>query len=391
MTQSDRLAAQFAFLNTADRLKSVDRANVLMSLARPENSAEHSWHLALYALVMADLEPGADADRVIAMMLLHDLVEIEVGDHPINEDHDFAAVALAEQAAADRLFGLLPADQGTKLLALWREFEAGQTSDARFAKRLDHAQPLFQVLQAEAPLDDHKQVVRDNIARGRCARFAQEWPEVHALVAAWVDGHPAPPGTSPDLLARLAFLAEADKLKSVYRATTLVDGSRHENSGEHSWHLALYALALAEHAAPGVDIARVIRMLILHDLVEIDVGDVPIHSANGMAHGSTETQAAESRAADRIFGLLPVALRAELRAIWEEFEAAETPDAVFAKSLDRVQPVLANLMSGGGTWVTYGVTWDQLQSRVGQKVARGAPEVWDWVAAQAKGWFAASR
>lgn len=184
---------------------------------------------------------------------------------------------------------------------------------------------------------------------------------------------------SARLDAQFAFLNEADRLKSVLRATTLCDGSRRENSGEHSWHLALYALVLADQAAPGVDINRVIRMLLIHDLVEIDVGDVPIHSANGIAHGSAETIAAETRAADRIFGLLPADLAQNLRILWDEFEAALTPDAIFAKSLDRVQPVMANLASGGGTWVEYQVTAEQLESRVGVKIARGAPGVWDWV------------
>lgn len=187
---------------------------------------------------------------------------------------------------------------------------------------------------------------------------------------------------------QFAFLNEADRLKSVLRATTLCDGSRRENSGEHSWHLALYALTLADHAPPGVSIDRVIRMLLLHDLVEIDVGDVPIHSANGTAHASTETQIAESRAADRIFGLLPPDLRDSFRTLWEEFEAAETPDAIFAKSLDRVQPVMANLQSGGGTWITYDVTLEQLDARVGAKIARGAPRLWDWVRAQTLRFFA---
>ena len=195
---------------------------------------------------------------------------------------------------------------------------------------------------------------------------------------------------SPDdrLAAQFAFLNEADRLKSVLRATTLCDGSRPENSGEHSWHLALYALTLADQAAPGVDINRVIRMLLLHDLVEIDVGDVPIHSQNGTAHASDATQQAESRAADRIFGLLPPDLARDFRALWDEFEAAETPDARFAKSLDRVQPVMANLQSGGGTWVTYNVTLDQLDARVGSKIARGAPRLWDWVRAQTLRFFA---
>jgi putative hydrolase of HD superfamily len=186
---------------------------------------------------------------------------------------------------------------------------------------------------------------------------------------------------------QFAFLNEADRLKSVLRATTLVDGSRPENSGEHSWHLALYALVLADQAGPGVDINRVIRMLLIHDLVEIDVGDVPIHSANGQAHASPETTTAEAKAADRIFGLLPSDLRDDLRVLWEEFEAAESPDARFAKSLDRVQPVMANLMSGGGTWTTYNVTYDQLEARVGSKIAKGAPALWDWVRARCRPFF----
>ena len=194
-------------------------------------------------------------------------------------------------------------------------------------------------------------------------------------------------GPGDRLDAQFAFLNEADRLKSVLRATTLCDGSRRENSGEHSWHLALYALVLADQARPGVDINRVIRMLILHDLVEIDVGDVPIHSADGKAHGSQATLVAESRAADRIFGLLPTDLRDDLRALWDEFEAATTPDALFAKSLDRVQPVMANLQSGGGTWIEYHVTAEQLESRVGVKIAKGAPRLWDWVKVRTQTFF----
>ncbi len=192
---------------------------------------------------------------------------------------------------------------------------------------------------------------------------------------------------SDRLSAQFAFLNEADRLKSVLRATTLVDGSRPENSGEHSWHLALYAMVLADQAAPEVDLNRVIKMLILHDLVEIDVGDVPIHSANGQAHSSTSAQEAEAAAATRIFGLLPPDLGTQFRALWDEFEAAQTPSAVFAKSLDRVQPVMANLMSGGGTWITYQVTEQQLHDRVGIKIARGAPRLWEWISAKCAPFF----
>lgn len=186
---------------------------------------------------------------------------------------------------------------------------------------------------------------------------------------------------------QFAFLMEADRLKQVLRATPIADGSRRENSGEHSWHLALYALVLADQAGPGVNIDRVVKMLILHDLVEIDTGDVPIHSANGASHGSAAVAEAEARAADRIFGLLPPDIGGPLRALWEEFEANESPDAVFAKSIDRVQPVLHNIASGGGSWTEYDVTFDQLESRVGHKVARGAPLLWAYVRERARVFF----
>lgn len=188
---------------------------------------------------------------------------------------------------------------------------------------------------------------------------------------------------SDRLEAQFAFLNEADKLKQVLRATTLCDGSRRENSGEHSWHLALYALVLADQAAPGVDINRVIRMLILHDLVEIDAGDVPIHGA----HDPVAQAAIETAAASRIFGLLPADLGTDLRALWEEFEAAETPEALFAKSLDRVQPVVQNIACGGGSWIEYNVTAEQLETRVGSRVARGAPALWAHVRARATAFF----
>ncbi|WP_439142668.1 HD domain-containing protein [Planktotalea sp.] len=184
--------------------------------------------------------------------------------------------------------------------------------------------------------------------------------------------------------AQMAFLNEADKLKNVIRATTLCDGSRHENSGEHSWHIALYALVLAEHAPDGVDINRVIKMLLLHDLVEIDAGDAPIFGNHDVA----AMEADEAKAADRIFGLLPKDQNTELRTIWEEFEAAQTPDAIFAKSLDRFQPPNQNLMSNGGSWTDYGVSYETIESRVGSKIERGAPTLWAWLAPKIKAWFA---
>lgn len=183
---------------------------------------------------------------------------------------------------------------------------------------------------------------------------------------------------------QIAFLNEADKLKSTLRATELCDNSRYENSAEHSWHLTLYALVLADQAGPGVDLNLVIKMLILHDLVEIDAGDNPIFG--DLDHAAIAAQ--EQAAADRIFGLLPSDLRDDLRAIWEEFEAAESPSAQFAKSLDRFQPPMQNLQSGGGSWTDYNVTEAQIAARVGAKIKIGAPRLWDYARDRIADFFA---
>ncbi|KZY52843.1 HD domain-containing protein [Sulfitobacter sp. KE29] len=183
---------------------------------------------------------------------------------------------------------------------------------------------------------------------------------------------------------QIAFLNEADKLKTVLRGTTLCDASRAENSAEHSWHLTLYALVLADQAGPEVDINRVIKMLILHDLVEIDAGDNPIFGD----YDAAEMEAQEQIAADRIFGLLPDDLRDDLRSIWEEFEAAESPTARFAKSLDRFQPPMQNLASGGGSWTDYNVSEAQIEEKVGRKIAIGAPALWSYARARISNFFA---
>ncbi len=184
---------------------------------------------------------------------------------------------------------------------------------------------------------------------------------------------------------QLAFLIEADKLKSVLRGTTLNDSSRFENSAEHSWHVILFALTMAEHANSAINIDRVIKMLLIHDLVEIDAGDVPIHSA--AARDGAQQELAEQAAATRIFSLLPQDQGNAFRTLWDEFEAAQTPDAIFAKSIDRVQPVVSNLQSGGQSWRDYNVTREQLDTRVGQKVKLGANAIWNRLKQQIDAWF----
>jgi putative hydrolases of HD superfamily len=177
---------------------------------------------------------------------------------------------------------------------------------------------------------------------------------------------------SNTLEKQLSFLREIDRLKSVVRQSPLLDQSRKENSAEHSWHLAMYALLLNEYACGPVNTNRVMQMLLLHDIVEIDVGDFPIHSRS-----SSELQAEqESRAAARLFGLLPQQQGNELLALWQEFERADTEDAKFAKALDRFQPLLINVFTGGGTWSENRVSLEQVFSRYGPVIKRGAPLLW---------------
>ena len=183
-----------------------------------------------------------------------------------------------------------------------------------------------------------------------------------------------------DLERQLGFLKEIDRLKSIVRLSPLIDRSRRENSAEHSWHLALYALVLAEHAAGSVDVLRVVKMLLIHDIVEIDAGDVPFHlPATHVGQAERERLAAE-----RIFGLLPEDQASELHDLWREFEAAESDDARFAKALDRFQPMLHNAATDGGTWVECGVTLEQITARCRPPIEGGAPALWEAAAGMAE-------
>lgn len=173
------------------------------------------------------------------------------------------------------------------------------------------------------------------------------------------------------LQQQLAFLREVDKLKAISRHNRLLDGSRRENAAEHSWHLALMALVLADLApTPSLDLFRVVQMLLIHDIVEIDAGDTFYYNAGGDQHHR------EQLAAQRLFGLLPPDQAQRFRALWEEFEAGQTPEAAFARALDRFQPIYGNYLLDGGTWRDFGVTRADVETRSGPWVKRGAPELW---------------
>jgi len=161
--------------------------------------------------------------------------------------------------------------------------------------------------------------------------------------------------------SQLRFLLEADRLKGVLRQSQIIDGSRRENSAEHSWHLALMSLVLGEYAPAGTDLGRVTAMTVVHDLVEIDAGDLFVYAGE---QAQARQEEAERAAADRLFALLPAGQAASFRALWDEFEERRTPEAKFARALDRLQPMLANYQLGGGTWAQHGVTADQVLTKV---------------------------
>jgi putative hydrolase of HD superfamily len=165
-----------------------------------------------------------------------------------------------------------------------------------------------------------------------------------------------------DRLGRqLEFIAEAGRLRGVQRQTILADPARRENSAEHSWHLTVLALILAEYAPAGTDLARVVAMLALHDLVEVDAGDL---SAYAPEADQARQHAAEVAAADRLFGLLPPDQAGSLRQLWDDFEERGTVEARFARALDRLQPMLENVKVGGGTWRERGVTAAEVLTKV---------------------------
>ncbi|WP_367866822.1 HD family hydrolase [Pedobacter sp. WC2423] len=175
------------------------------------------------------------------------------------------------------------------------------------------------------------------------------------------------------LLQQVAFIHEIDKLKYIQRKTRLFNSDRRENDAEHSWHLAMMALTLAEHSNEPVDILKVLKMLLIHDLVEIDSGDVFLYDTI-VNHDNIE---AERKAAERIFGLLPAKQAEEFVAIWEEFETGDTAEARFARSMDRFEPILQNVSNQGGTWTEHHVPYHTVMEKT-RKIEHGSKIIWDF-------------
>ena len=176
-----------------------------------------------------------------------------------------------------------------------------------------------------------------------------------------------------NLLQQVAFIKEIDKLKYIQRKTRLFNSDRQENDAEHSWHLAMMTIVLAEHSDKPIDVLKVVKMVLIHDIVEIDAGDTFIYDST-KNHTNTEE---ELLAAKRIFGLLPKGQAEEFIAVWEEFEAGETDEAKFAKSMDRLEPLLQNISNNGGTWAEFDVPYQKVYDK--KKIIKlGSESIWNY-------------
>ena len=170
------------------------------------------------------------------------------------------------------------------------------------------------------------------------------------------------------------FIGYIDRLKSVTRMNGLHDGSRQENTAEHSWHAALSAVLLAPYANFPVDSDRVVKMLLIHDLIEIEAGDTFVYHPEELA----AQEAAEAQAAEVIFQRLPTDQRALVKSMWEEFEARSTPEAKFAKALDRFLPIYSNLRNGGFSWEPHGISQSQVRE-LAETIREGSKKLWEWI------------
>lgn len=173
---------------------------------------------------------------------------------------------------------------------------------------------------------------------------------------------------------QIRFLLELDKQKEIGRQTYLASGSRKEGDAEHAWHLAIMAFLLADYANEKIDILKTMKMVLLHDVIEIDAGDTYAYDTEGQK----TKRLREEKAADRIYGMLPEEQKAEYRALWEEFEAGETPEAKFANTLDNIQPVLLNHASGGRSWREHDVKKSQIMGR-NKKTHEGSEVLWEYI------------
>ena len=176
-----------------------------------------------------------------------------------------------------------------------------------------------------------------------------------------------------DLIKQIQFIQEIDKIKYIFRKTKLINSDRPENDAEHSWHLAMMAIVLAEYANEPIDVAKVVKMVLIHDIVEIDSGDIFMYDTVKNHDNYDE----ELKAARRIFGILPEKQAEEFINLWIEFEQMETMESKFARTIDRLEPLLQNVSNNGGTWAEFDIKYQQVMDKK-RLIQQGSEQIWEF-------------
>ena len=354
---------RLAFFLATDALKETRRANWIYSRQRHESVAEHSWHALLLAMLFADAAPdGINHNHVRDLLIVHDLVEVYAGDTSIwNDEHVVNEAARREMVAGERLMAMLPDDVLPRFDPLWREFQAQESEEARFARAIDTLHPVIMAWAEGAQGHGNVTITPASVLerkRPTIETYPHLWGCLLHILQGAVDRGMLDPddvvvrGTgdeievSPGLhayLERLDFFLVADKLKEVQRANRIHIVSRFETVAEHSWHAMLLAMLFRDIALDGTDHDRVGDLLIIHDLVEVYAGDTPLWN--------TELQQSEVEreldAAHRLLGLLPDIDRERFEALIHEFLVQQTSEARFARAIDSLHPLVISWTDGG--------------------------------------------
>lgn len=350
------LHARLSFFLATDALKEVQRANWVYSNPRHENVAEHSWHALLLAMLFADAAPdGIDHDRVRDLLIIHDLVEVYAGDTPIWDDALRESEAEREMAAGERLMAFLPDDVLPGFDPLWREYQAQETEEARFARAIDTLHPLVMSWTEGAHGHSNESITPHALLerkRPTIAAYPVLWELVVRIIQDAVDrgalladdaiqprqesqGQPTARSRF-DLFPRLGFFLVTDRLKELERANRIHLVSRFETVAEHSWHAMLLAMLLRDAASAGVNHSHVGDLLVIHDLVEVYAGDTPLWDTD--LRGTEDER--EREAASRLIATLPDEVRERFDSLIYEFLAQETEDARFARAIDSLHPII---------------------------------------------------
>jgi len=378
---------RLAFFLATDALKEVQRANWIQSRQRLETVAEHCWHVTLLAMLFEDCAPdGADLNHVRDLLTVHDLVEIHAGDTNVWDDDLRQSQAERELAAGERLMKLLPAGDMARLDVLWREYQAQESEEARFARAIDSLHPVL-MQWADGGFGHPNKAITPSRLLQRKKPLIEPYPELWALLndVVWRSAQcgrlPADDesgkrdeAASSMLEPRLAFFFATDALKEVQRANWVYTRPRQENVAEHSWHVLLLAMLLADAAPEGVDHNHVRDLLIIHDLVEVYAGDTPIWD-DALRVDEAER---EMVAGERLMALLPDDILPRFDPLWREYQAQKTEEARFARAIDTLHPLLMSWSGGGHGHSNETITPAKLIERKRPTIA-AYPVLWELV------------